>query len=84
MNAELAANEEERIIIPIAYRTDYISALKAISQKGLTEPVIRMLDVAQRYTHSVDWSTLDQARAALNATNAFSDNENAKLKVPPV
>ena len=82
MNAELAASEEERIIIPIAYRTDYTSALKAISQNALTEPMIRMLDVAQRYTHSIDWSTLDGARAALDATNAFSDDENAKLKIP--
>ena len=83
MNAELAASEEERIIIPIAYRTDYISALKAISQNGLTDPVIRMLDAAQRYTHSIDWSSLDKARAALNSTNAFFDGEDAKLKIPP-
>lgn len=82
MNAELAAREQERIIIPIAYRTDYIGALKAISQNGLTDPVIRMLDIAQRYTHSIDWSTLESARAALEETNAFSDDENAKLKVP--
>ena len=82
MNAELAASDQERIIVPIAYRTDYVSALKAISQNSLTDRVIRMLDAAQRYTHSIDWSSLDQARADLNATNAFSDDENARLKLP--
>lgn len=82
MNAELVAAAEERIIIPTAYRTDYLSALKAISQNGLSEPVIRMLDYAQRYTHAIDWSTLERARAMLQGTDAFAEGEQAKLKQP--
>lgn len=82
MNAELVAREQERMIIPTAYRTDYLGALKAISQNGHTDPIIRMLDAAQRYTHSIDWSTLDRARAMLDETNAFAEGENAKLKLP--
>src|SRR3546814_4203662 len=31
MNAELVARDEERIIIPTAYRTDYLGVLKAFS-----------------------------------------------------
>jgi hypothetical protein len=42
-----------------------------------------MLDVAQRYAHSIDWSTLDRAPAMLREANAFSDDEKAKLKLPP-
>jgi len=40
-----------------------------------------MLDVAQAYTHRIDWSTLDQARAALAATSAFDEGAEAKLRL---
>ena len=80
MNAELVAGGQERIIIPTAYRTDYLGSLKAFSQSGRTEALIRMLDIAQRYTHSIDWSTLETARAALEHTNAFAEGEDAKMK----
>lgn len=81
MNAELVAAAQERIIIPTAFRTDYLGALKAISQSGRTDPVIRMLDLAQRYTHSIDWSTLERAQAQLIETDAFAEGEDAKLKL---
>lgn len=81
MNAELVARDQERIVIPTAYRTDYLSALKAFSQSGRTAPLIRMLDVAQGYTHGIDWSTLASARAGLAATNAFAEGEDAKLRL---
>lgn len=81
MNAELVARDQERIIIPTAYRTDYLGALKAFSRNGHTDPLIRMLDVAQAYTHRIDWSTLDQARAALAATSAFDEGAEAKLRL---
>lgn len=80
MNAELLAHGEERIIIPTAYRTDYLSALKAFSHNRQTAPLIRMLDVAQAFTHAIDWSTLESARAMLAASNAFDQGEDAKLR----
>lgn len=81
MNAELVARDEERIIIPTAYRIDYLGALKAFSHNGHTDPLIRMLDAAQAYTHRIDWSTLDRARAALAATNAFAEDPDARLEL---
>lgn len=81
MNAELVAGGQERIIIPTAYRTDYLTALKAFSHNGQTMPLIRMLDVAQGYTHGIDWTTLARARAGLMATNAFAEGEDAKLRL---
>ena len=81
MNAELVARDQERIIIPTAYRTDYLGALRAFSQNGHTDPLIRMLDVAQSYTHQIDWTTLERSRAALAATNAFDAAADAKLKL---
>lgn len=82
MNAELIAGGQERIIIPTAYRVDYLGALKAISQTGNPAPVIRMLDHAQRYTHMIDWRDQKTAQTMLAASGAFTEGENAKLKLP--
>ncbi|MEQ8936043.1 MAG: Fic family protein, partial [Amphiplicatus sp.] len=82
MNAELIAGGQERLIIPTAYRVDYLGGLKALSLTGNPTPVIRMLDHAQRYTHAVDWSNLKAAQAMLAETGAFTEGENARLKLP--
>jgi Fic family protein len=82
MNAELIAGSEERIIVPTAYRTDYLGALKALSHNDHTTPLIRMLDYAQRYTHAIDWHDLNRARAILEQTGAFAEGENARLAMP--
>lgn len=81
MNGELLAGEQERIIIPTAYRTDYLGALKAFSHNRQTRPLIRMLDVAQAFTHEIDWSNLESARTMLVARNAFEEGEDAKLRL---
>jgi hypothetical protein len=65
MNAELVANGEMKIIIPTIYRSNYLSALKAISQNGILEPIVRVLDFAQKYTQAIDWSDFDGARSML-------------------
>src|SRR3546814_18079962 len=82
MNAELVAGGEERIIIPTAYRTDYLGALKALSHNTATAPLLRLMDYAQRYTHALDWRTLDAARALLDQTGAFGQGELARLRLP--
>jgi hypothetical protein len=81
MNAELVAAGQERIIIPTAFRVDYLGALKAFSQSATTAPLLRMLDIAQRYTHGIDWRSQSRARAELQATNAYAKGEEAKLRV---
>jgi len=82
MNAELVAGGQERIIVPTGYRTDYLGALRALSQTGNTIPLIRMLDYAQQYTHKIDWRDLDAARVMLEQTGAFAEGEDAKLRMP--
>ena len=81
MNAELVAKGQERIVIPTAFRTDYLGALKAFSKNAHTEPLVRMLDYAQRYTHAIDWSTLATANKMLQESHAFDEGEDAKLKI---
>lgn len=82
MNAELVAGGQERIIIPTAFRTDYLGPLKALSHTANTRPLIRMLDRAQEYTHAIDWRDLDTARILLEQTNAFAEGEDAQLRIP--
>jgi Fic family protein len=82
MNAELVAGGQERIIIPTAYRADYLGALKAMSYNALTVPLLRMLSYAHQYTHAIDWSDLNTARQLLEQTGAFAEGENARLRIP--
>jgi hypothetical protein len=78
MNAELVAQDEQRIIIPTVYRDDYFTALKALSQSGKPTPVIRVLDFSQKYTGSIHWEDFDTARSELEETNAFRDSTEAE------
>ena len=78
MNAELVAEDEQRIIIPTVYRNDYLTALKALSQSEKPTPVIRVLDFAQKYTGSIRWDDFDTARSDLQQTNAFRDSTEAE------
>lgn len=87
MNAELVAAGEERIVIPTIYRSNYLSALKALSQTGYPEPIIRTLDFAQRWISAVDWRDLSATRRELETCNAFrdpgeADDEGIRLRLP--
>lgn len=87
MNAELVAAGQQRIVIPTIYRANYLSALKSISNRTSAEPLIRMLDFAQRFTLSVDWTGFQRAKADLKAANAFVDSSEAdergiRLRIP--
>lgn len=87
MNAELVTAGEERIVVPTVYRSHYLSALKALSQNGRTEPLIRMLDFAQKWTAAIDWRTVEETRRELDACNAFldpavADEEGKRLRMP--
>ena len=77
MNAELVAAGENRIIVPAIYRNDHLTALKALSQNGITGALVRTLDFAQRYTAAVDFSEFDRARFVLDRTHAFTDPNEA-------
>lgn len=82
MNAELVAEGQERMVVPTAYRIDYLGALRALSRSGNTTPLIRMLDYAQRYTHAIDWRELAVARRMLAETGAFREGDESRLRLP--
>ena len=87
MNSELVTAGEERIVVPAVYRANYLSALKALSQTGRPEPLIRMLDYAQKWTAAIDWHSVEETRRELDACNAFLDSavaeeEGRRLRMP--
>ena len=79
MNAELVAAEQARIIIPTIFRNNYLSALKALSHQSRSDPLIRALEFAQKYTSLIDWNDFDNAHAMLRETHAFEDANTAEL-----
>ena len=80
MNAELVAGGEERIIIPTVFRGNYLASLRALSRTGRPEPLVRVLDYAQRWTRALDWSSLAVAERELERCNAFLDSDEAEAE----
>ena len=90
MNAELVTAGEERIIIPTAYRNNYLAALRALSRTDRRpQPLIDMLNYAQRWTLAVGWTSLRETQRELEACHAFLDpdeaeSEGKRLRMPMV
>jgi hypothetical protein len=87
MNAELAAAEQVRVLIPIVYRSNYISTLRALSTNAWPEPIIKTLAFAQRYVAAIPWDDMERARAVMERTNAFvrpeeGDEQGIRLRIP--
>jgi hypothetical protein len=78
MNAELVAGGEVRIIVPIVYRANYLSALKGATHNGAYGALVKMLSFARKYTARIDFSEREPAEAGLERTNAFLDAHEAE------
>jgi len=77
MNAELVASGEQRILVPTIYRSNYISALKALSAVSNPRPLVRTLDFAQRWVAAIPWSGLQATQSVLEDCHAC-----IRLKMP--
>jgi fido (protein-threonine AMPylation protein) len=87
MNAELVASAEERIVIPTVFRTNYLSALKALSLNRIPAPLVDVLAFTQKWTAAVNWTSVDETTRELEACNAFiksdvADHEGKRLLMP--
>ena len=80
MNAELVAGEEERIIVPTVFRDNYLAALRALTRTGRPDPLIDVLDYAQRWTIAVNWTSIPDTMRELEACNAFLDSDEAEAE----
>lgn len=84
MNAELSSASLTRIMIPLSYRGEYVSALKALSQNENPRPLWRMLERAQRWASLMDWSNHDIVIGQLHQSNALvSEGEEDVHLVDP-
>jgi hypothetical protein len=83
MNAELVAAGLRRGIIPTVFRDDYLGSLRALSRKGDPTAYLRMLDRAQEFSASIDFSDMATALRGLTASNAFKDPKEGLLEVRP-
>ena len=89
MNAELSAVGQQRIVIPLSYRDDYLGGLRALSRSGDPRPLVRVLDFAQQYSDAIDWSEQGVARRMLEESNALVPPDEAeqtgqRLRLPTV
>lgn len=74
MNAYLTNNSACRIIIPTAYREDYLLPLKALSQNNDPIPFIRSMTRAWNWTAGFNYSDFKKLWGKMKACNAFTDN----------
>lgn len=82
MNAELISGGQRRIFIPTSYREDYLLALRALSRQRAPEPLLRMLDYAQAFSHAIDFTGLQAGLEVLRRCNAFERDTDARLRMP--
>ena len=87
MNAELAAGNQERIVIPTVYRDNYIAGERALTAGHGAHAMLRMLDFAWDWTASVPWRGFEATMATLRACHAFdtaaqADRLGVQLAMP--
>lgn len=80
MNAELVGGGEERIIVPAVFRDNYLAALRALTRTGRPDPLIGVLDYAQRWTLAVNWTSVPETQRQLQACNAFLNSDEAEAE----
>ncbi len=87
MNAELVSRGEQSIVIPTVYRGNYFAAQRALTHNRVAEPLIRMLDYAQRWSAAMDWRSVQTTLRELDSCNAFlysetAEQEGRRLRMP--
>ncbi len=74
MNAFLTQTSACRIIIPTAYREDYLLPLKALSRNADPVPFLRSMTRAQAWSAAFDYSNFQNTWKQMAACNAFADD----------
>lgn len=74
MNAYLTQASACRIIIPTAYREDYLLPLKALSRNADPLPFLRSMTRAQAWAAAFDYSSFQNTWKLMAACNAFADD----------
>ncbi len=84
MSSYLDAGREVRIIVPTAFRNDYLDGLRKMSRQGQPDVYIKGMRFLHRYTDAIDFSDFDRSVSTLQETNAFADTvHGAPIVIPP-
>ncbi len=78
MGAELSAAGQARIIVPIVFRNEYLTALRILSREGRCDLYVRMLAHAWRWTAGMPWADRGAVEGYTAATNALVDSTDAE------
>ena len=74
MNAYLTQESVCRIIIPTAYREDYLLPLKALSRNTDPIPFVRSMTRAQAWSAAFDYNNFENTWRQMATCNAFADD----------
>jgi hypothetical protein len=78
MCAELSAVQESRILVPIVFRNEYLTALRVVSREGEFGVLVRTLAHVWRWTASMPWHDRSATLGRLTSTNALLDSTDAE------
>ncbi len=78
MCAELSAVEQSRILIPIVFRNEYLTALRALSRDGRCDLYARTLAYAWRWSAGMPWNDRMAVDGRLASTHALFDSTDAE------
>lgn len=70
MNAELVSAGLDKIIIPTVHRDNYLNGLRLATRDQNFRTYCKVMDQAQAYVESVDWSNYGEAREKLEEDHA--------------
>lgn len=79
MNAELSGADQSKIIIPTAYREDYLLNLRRLTRKHDAAAFIRMMVRAQAFSHWLEPESYQQLYTQLQQANAFEEEKILKF-----
>jgi hypothetical protein len=65
MNAELVAQEQHKIVIPIVHRESYLNGLRRGTRESHFRAMVKVLHQMQCYTASLDWHDYGEVRDSL-------------------
>jgi hypothetical protein len=78
MCAELSAVEESRILVPIVFRNEYLTALRVVSRESQFHVLARTLAYVWRWTAGMPWNDRSATMGRLVSTNALLDSTDAE------
>jgi hypothetical protein len=78
MCSELSAVGQSRIVVPIVFRNEYLTAHRVLSREGRCNVFARTLAYVWRWTAAMPWHDRAATLGRLAATNALVDSTDAE------